>query len=85
PSHTSQEVEVPDNIILFFQPPYCPEVNAIERFWEYLKQDLACVLFESLDSLRAKKDKNLNSLSNAIVGSLTGWSWILQSLCMSGL
>ncbi|AOY81762.1 transposase [Moorena producens JHB] len=47
-------VEVPDNIILFFQPPYCPEVNQAERLWEYLKQELAWELFESLDSLRAK-------------------------------
>lgn len=85
PAHTSEEVEVPDNIILFFQPPYCPEVNAIERFWEYLKQDLAWELCESLDSLRAKVDTILNSLSQEVVGTLTGWHWILQSLCMSGL
>lgn len=85
PGHTSEEVEVPENVILFFQPPYCPEVNGIERLWEYLKRDLAWELFESLDSLRAKVDKLLNSLSEQVVGTLTGWSWILQSLCMSGL
>ncbi|MCU0533348.1 MAG: hypothetical protein MUD14_05580 [Hydrococcus sp. Prado102] len=25
------------DLILLFQPPYCPEANPIERFWEYLK------------------------------------------------
>ena len=45
PGHTSHEIEFPDNIILFFQPPYCPEVNPSERFWEYLKQDLGWELF----------------------------------------
>ncbi len=85
PAHISEEVEVPDNIILFFQPPYCPEVNGIERFWEYLKQDLTWELCESLDSLRAKVDKILNSLSQEVIGSLTGWHWILESLCLSGL
>ncbi|MDJ0715585.1 MAG: transposase [Prochloraceae cyanobacterium] len=28
---------IPSNIILLFQPPYCPELNPIERLWEYIK------------------------------------------------
>ena len=85
PAHTAWEIEVPENIILFFQPPYCPEVNPIERLWEYLKEFLAWELFESLEPLRKKIDMLLNSLSERTVGYLTGWSWILQSLCLSGL
>jgi len=72
PAHISEEVEISENIKLFFQPPDCPEVNAIERFWEYLKQDLAWTLCESLDSLREKVDKILRYLSQEIIGSLTG-------------
>ncbi|PSO55069.1 MAG: hypothetical protein BRC40_01860 [Cyanobacteria bacterium QH_8_48_120] len=29
---------VPDNVVLLFQPPYCPEVNPIERVWQELKR-----------------------------------------------
>ncbi|WP_319422153.1 hypothetical protein [Pleurocapsa sp. FMAR1] len=25
--HIWSELEIPDNVILFFQPPYCPQVN----------------------------------------------------------
>ena len=30
--HLGLDLSIPDNIILLFQPPYCPEVNPIERF-----------------------------------------------------
>jgi hypothetical protein len=83
PAHTSSEVEIPDNIILLFQPPYCPEVNPTERLWEYLKDFLAWQVFFNLDDLRIKVDKILASLTNQIVGFLTGWSWILHSLSLS--
>lgn len=85
PAHTAGDLEIPDNIILFYQPPYCPEVNPIERVWLYLKNSLAWLNFNSLDNLRSKLDYLLNSLSNDTLGYLTGWSWILESLCLSGL
>jgi transposase len=34
-------LEVTDNIILFYQPSCCPEVNPTERVWLYLKNSLA--------------------------------------------
>ncbi len=29
--HIWSKLDVPDNVILIFQPPYCPQVNPIER------------------------------------------------------
>ena len=43
PAHHLSSSELPDNIILLFQPPACPEVNPTERVWEYLKDFLAKV------------------------------------------
>lgn len=40
PFHRAKQLKIPENIILIFQPPYCPEVNPIERFWQYLKSYL---------------------------------------------
>jgi transposase len=85
PAYTATDLEIPDNIILFYQPPYCPETNPIERVWLYLKNLLAWSNFNSLDNLRSKLYHLLNSLSNDTIGYLTGWSWILESLCLSGL
>ncbi|MDY6900662.1 MAG: transposase, partial [Cyanobacteriota bacterium] len=33
------------NVILLFQPPYCPEVNPIERVWQYIKYRWRSLLF----------------------------------------
>ncbi|WP_448533212.1 transposase [Parathermosynechococcus lividus] len=42
-AHTADSLTIPDNVILIFQPPYCLEVNPIERVWQDLKRDLACI------------------------------------------
>jgi len=56
-----------------------------QRVWLYLKNFLAWETFESLDALRDKLDALLNRLSNDTIGYLTGWSWILEALCLSGI
>lgn len=36
--HRSASLKVPDNIELMFLPPYSPELNPIERLWNYIKK-----------------------------------------------
>lgn len=82
PVHTAQKLIVPDNVILLFQPPYCPELNPIERVWLYIKQKLKNLFFTSLDDVKDKVAFILNSLSEDIIQSLTGWQYILDSLSL---
>ncbi|WP_408903644.1 transposase, partial [Paeniroseomonas aquatica] len=35
--HTANELQVPSNISLVHLPPYAPELNAIEKVWQYLR------------------------------------------------
>ena len=35
--HGSKRLRIPENITLLPLPPYCPELNDIERVWKYLK------------------------------------------------
>ncbi|NJL19873.1 MAG: hypothetical protein HC895_02090 [Leptolyngbyaceae cyanobacterium SM1_3_5] len=44
--HQGKELVVPQNIVLLFQPPYCPELNPMERLWEHLKADLKWATFQ---------------------------------------
>jgi transposase len=85
PAHNLGSSELPDNVILLFQPPACPEVNPTERVWEYLKDFLAWSVFSNLDELRTKVQEILASFTDRVIGSLTGWSWILHSLSLSHL
>ena len=48
PVHTADKLIIPDNVILLFQPPYCPELNPIERVWQYIKQKLKNIFLPAL-------------------------------------
>ncbi len=78
--HKSKDLIVPDNVILLFQPPYCPELNPIERLWEYLKADLKWSSFQSLEQLQEKVEQLLAELTPEVVASITGFSFILDAL-----
>ena len=80
PFHTAQYLEIPSNIIRLFQPPYSPELNPIERLWEYIKYYLRSSLFINLDELKTQVANTLNSLSQEIIRSLAGWDYILDAL-----
>ncbi|MEG3439734.1 transposase [Pannus brasiliensis CCIBt3594] len=85
PFHTTRKLKIPENILFFFQPSYSPEVNPIERFWQFLKDALGGQGFENLQELKERVGVVLNSMSKEIVRSLTGWDYILQALSLAGL
>ena len=35
--HHAKSLQVPDNIVFLFLPPYSPELNPIERLWQDIK------------------------------------------------
>ena len=37
--HKSKTLSVFENIVILFQPPYSPELNPIEKLWEWLKKE----------------------------------------------
>ena len=78
--HKGKNLIVPENIILLFQPPYCPELNPIERLWEHLKADLKWVSFKTLTQLQSKVDQLLAKLTPKLIASITGYSFILNAL-----
>lgn len=81
--HTTNKLNVPQNIILLFQPSHCPELNPIERLWEYIKGFLSWDLFDDLSELKTKVTTILNLLSQEVVASLTGWEYILTALSVA--
>ncbi|MBV8887000.1 MAG: IS630 family transposase [Chroococcidiopsidaceae cyanobacterium CP_BM_RX_35] len=75
--HTTSKLKVLENIIFLFQPAHCPELNPLERLWEYLNGFLRWKLFNNLDALKEKVSRILNSSSTKTIRSLTGWEYIL--------
>lgn len=37
--HKSKSLEIPHNIQIMFLPPYSPELNPVEKLWQYIKSN----------------------------------------------
>lgn len=79
-AHTANDLIWPDNIIPTFQPPHSPELNPIERFWLFLKQQLAWINCRDLEELRQLIALKLDKISPEIIASLTSYDFILEAL-----
>lgn len=80
PAHRAKAIEWPENIIALFQPPHCPELNPIERFWQHLKSLWKGENFPSLEALKKRVEQELMQLSTEQVQSLTSFDFILEAL-----
>lgn len=72
--HRLKSLDWPENIIPIFQPPHSPEMNPIERVWEWLKSQLQWGNCVSLDQLRHK----LSELLAAITPLANHFSYFLR-------
>ena len=70
----------PENIIPIFQPPHSPELNPIERFWEFLKSKLEWENCKTLNHLRQKLAQVLETITPEQIASITSYDFILEAL-----
>ena len=79
--HKSHTLSVPENIVLFFIPPYTPEMNPIEQIWkEIRKRGFKNEIFSSLSKVIDRLCDTICSLSADVVKSITARNWILNGL-----
>lgn len=77
--HRSVSLEIPENIELFFIPPYTPEMNPIEQIWKELRQiGFRNEIFATLNKVVDRLCDSINSLSKNTIMSITGREWILR-------
>ena len=75
--HKSGTLEVPDNIKLFYIPPYTPEMNPIEQIWkEIRKRGFRNQVFQTLEKVVDRLCETIRSISAATIASITGRHWI---------
>jgi transposase len=79
-AHLSSAIRWPENIIPLAQPPHAPELNPIERLWQWLKQPLQNQLFPSLQALRERIQAVWDNLTQEQVRSLSAYDFILEAL-----
>lgn len=83
--HKAKRLEVPQNLILMFQPAHSPECNPIEQVWQYLKKRLRWHCLKTLDELRQLIKEQLLALSPDTIASITGRGSILEALSVAGI
>ena len=77
--HMSSKLELPSNIALLPLPPYSPELNPIERFWQELKKELKWRLFDNLKELKEEMWSLLKNWSKDAIKQLTFYPYIREA------
>ena len=77
--HSSNSLVVPENIILYYIPPYTPEMNPIEQIWKELRKiGFRNEVFNSLAEVVDRLCDTICALTPALIQSITCRSWIRE-------
>lgn len=67
-------------LIVLFLPPYSPQLNPCERFFEELRKATANTIFKTIEEQQVVIEKRLIELTDDLEGmkKLLGYEWILR-------
>ena len=69
--HKSKDLIVPKNIQIVLLPPYCPELNPVERLWKYIKNHtIKNRVFNTLENLEDEICDFVKNLTKDVVMSI---------------
>ena len=82
PSHRPKIVQERKNLTCIFLPPYSPELNPVERFFEEVRKSTANQIFKTLEEQEAVIEAAVKKLSLDESGMrrLTGYEWIKKQI-----
>ena len=79
-AHVTSALRWPDNLIPVCQPAHSPELNPIERVWQFIKQQLKGEVFLTLGELRERLNLVLQEITPEQICSLSSYNFILEAL-----
>ena len=75
--HKSDKLKIPSNIRIIIQPSYSPELNPIERLWQYIKNHtIKNKIYKTLTDLEKEICKFIKSLTAEIIKSVCNVNYI---------
>lgn len=83
--HRANDLVMPDNVMLLYQPPHSPQVNSTERLWQWSKGEIANQIFPNLDALKVMLRNLFLSKPKAFFSSLTHREFIFKALQKIGM
>jgi transposase len=79
-AHTAERIRWPEHVRYVWLPPYCPELNPMERVWRDLKDDLAWQQFPDLDAQQDYVGALLQAYDAPTLRSLTGYAYLVEAI-----
>jgi transposase len=83
--HCGNELIMPDNVMLLYQPPNSPQVNSSEQLSEWVKGEISNQIFPNLEVLRKTLNQLFLSKPKAFFASLTSRKFIFDALQKIGM
>ncbi|WP_442944135.1 transposase [Nostoc sp.] len=68
-----------------FQPAHSPQLNPIERLWQFIKHQFKGESFSNLHELRQRVEHELAQMSSLVISSLRSYDFILEALFYEAL
>lgn len=79
--HRSYQLQVPPNIEIMYLPPYSPELNPVERLWNYIKQNtIKNRFYDSLSLLEGVVCEFLRQIKPEIIKSICSCGYMYNYL-----
>ena len=83
PAHVAASVVVPENVVLVRLPPYCPELNPVERLWLSVRERIDVyeeAVRTRLEGLREHVGEIVQSLTPDQLSSLTSYDYLRHAV-----
>ena len=76
--HKATHLVIPSNIEIMILPPYCPELNPVEKFWQFLKnRTIKNKIFSTLEELEQALIETLRTLTDKLISSICNVQYLL--------
>ena len=80
PCHRPNILHTIPGLTIIYLPPYSPELNPVERYFEELRRATANELFTTMEDLEQRLTDAINTWTPAAVRQLCGYEWIVRQL-----
>ncbi len=79
-AHVTTALRWPENLIPLCQPAHSPQLNPMERVWQFIKAQLTGDRFCQIEPLRSRVQQILEDITPERIQSLSSYDFILEAL-----
>lgn len=77
--HKANKLKAYPNIEFLFLPPYSPELNPVERFWQFIKDNtIKNQIYKTLSELENEILNFLKGMTNEVTASVCHVDYLLR-------